>query len=159
MRKILFILSLLAFVSCKKDSDPAPSNDLTHGLVGSYEYKYSEVYLGNITIEYTVKWIITKTADNKISLSHRETGQVIPTGPNQHTTEPFEITFNDIELTRNDGFTLDRTVDWRLDSQEMEKVRVVFEGKLSGGKLYVKSKTTILSSGEVSEDQVSFTKQ
>ncbi|MDR6808178.1 hypothetical protein J2Y45_005473 [Dyadobacter sp. BE34] len=158
MRKLLFIAILLTSISCKKDSDPTPSNDLTRDLVGSYQYRYSEVYLGNITIEYTVKWIITKTADNKISLSHRETGQVIPTGPIQHTTEPLEITFNDIELTRKDGFTLDRTVDWRLDSREMEKVRVVFEGNLVGGKLDVKSKTAIVFRGDVSEDLVTFTK-
>jgi hypothetical protein len=160
MRKILFILILLTALSCKKDSDPAPSNDLTRDLVGTYLYQYSEVYFGNITVETTVQWTITKIADNMISLKHRETAQVIPIGAGEPTTsKPFEITFDSIELTRADGFSFDRSVDWLLETQKMEKVRVVFDATLIGRELDVKSKTTILSEGELNEDQVRFTKQ
>lgn len=95
-----------------------------------------------------------------ISLKYREAGHVIPFGAGEHTTtKPFEITFDSIELTGADGFSLDRTVDWLLDSQQMEKVRVVFDAILIGRELDVKSKTTILSDGEVSEDQVRFVRQ
>lgn len=160
MRKLLFIALFLTSLSCKKDSDPSPSKDLTTDLVGSYQYRYSVVYLENVTVEYTVRWTITKIADNKISLKHRQTAKVIPIGTEvTTTTTPFEITFDSIELTRADNINLDRTVEWLIDYQKMEKVRVVFDATLIGRELDVKSKTTILSSGEVSEDQVLFSKQ
>lgn len=161
MRKILFFLILVTAVSCKKDSDPAPSNDLTRDLVGTYLYQYSETYFETLTVEYTIAWTITKTSENKISLKHRETEKVTAPGWEGLYTpsDPFEITFDDIDVTRSDRFALDRTAVWPTDSEKMERARVELDVILVGRELDVKSKSTIVSSGEVIEDQVRFVRQ
>lgn len=161
MRKLLFILALLAVTSCKKDSDPAPSNDLTVDLVGVYQYQYSETYFEKVTVDYTIEWTITKATDNKISLKHREFEKVTAPGYEDlySPNDPFEITFSDIEVTKPDRFFLERTADWPTDSESMKRAKVAFDAILVGHELDVKSKATILSSGEVIEDQVRFTKQ
>ena len=45
MRKILFFLTLLTVVSCKKDSDPAPTTN--SGFAGKYFYSVKEHQVGD----------------------------------------------------------------------------------------------------------------
>jgi hypothetical protein len=160
VRKLLLIAILLTSFSCKKDSDPSPSKDLTTDLVGTYLYSYRKTALwGNVTLEYTIKWTISKAGENKIKLIHRRTKKIIPEHPSNQTFTPFEITIDDIDVARSNKFTVEKTADWITDFDILTPTRVTFDATLAGQKIDVKSKSTILSSNETIEDEAEFIKQ
>jgi hypothetical protein len=158
MKKI-YILILLAIISCKKEGDRIEP-DLTTSLVGVYSLEEREEILENTFVDYEIRWTIKKTSNNTINIetfnSEEVTGEfasyVEEPGP------PFETTLDNIELDNPDGFKFDRNIDWPYDG-EIQKSHLILDGKLIGKELRVHVVETTLSDNDRSEGDFVLTKQ
>lgn len=158
-KALLFLITCILIASCKnKDADP--NSDLTSNLVGKYVYNYHPPDMYGFSINRTTEWVISKIANDTISLQQSEyEAVVVPTNGFYDKGYALNFLISDINLTESKGFTMDRLIERRNDLGFHNTVRIQMSVKISGKDLIVNGTETFIIGNTSFNYEYKFKKQ